>query len=649
MGIGPILPGRIPASLFTGQLEQNLAVANRQLAHLQNQIATGQRFFLPSESPAEAARAILLQSTIERKLQMQANVQIDQSLLGVSESALATVGNSLNEAKAILLSGVGDALSATDKVALADEIAAILQGVQNAANTKFRGRYLFGGSESQELPFELMADGFVRYNGDGQSLNSFVDFDLLVANNVDGATAFGALTPPVGADLDTALTLDTKIADLHGGAGVELGSIVVTVDDTVNPVQSVTVDLSNAETIQDIKTILENAFAGPAPNLTVDVDPTSKNGIRLTPSGGTVAVTDIDGSTVAADLGITSPATAVINGADLDPTVTLLTKLADLNNGAGVAQTAGKGLLFTNGQSSVAVDISSAITVEDLFNAIREENLDLNLEINQAGNGLAISSRLSGAGFSIGENGDTSAADLGIRTFDSSTRLGDLNFGRGVPVNTLDENGDLLPAILEITRRDGTTTNVDLKGLSTVQEVIDAITAVDGNLTASLNSVGNGISIVDTSGAGPLIVPAGLVSTALGLDGEETGVDNTIPLVGTEVHSREAGGVFNILVRLEKALRNQDDAELTRLDPLLDAEIERFNSVRAEVGSRLQLLDEIENRLLDEEVALQEALSEEFDTDLTTAITQVASVTAALEATLRIAATTLRLSLLDFL
>jgi flagellar hook-associated protein 3 FlgL len=649
MGIGPILPGRIPTALFTSQLEQNLAVANRQLANLQNQIATGQRFFLPSESPAEAARTIFLQSTIERKAQMQTNVRTDQSLLSVSESALATVGTSLNEAKAILLSGVGNILSSTEKIALADEIASILRGVQNAGNTEFRGRYLFGGSESQLLPFDFANDGTVRYNGDGQSINSFIDFDLLVANNVDGASAFGALTPPVGSDLDPALTLDTKIADLHGGAGVDLGSIVVTVDDTVNPVQSVTVDLSNAETIQDIKTILENAFAGPAPNLTVDVDPTSKNGIRLTPSGGTVAVADIAGSTVAADLGIKSTAAAVVNGADLDPTVTLLTKLADLNNGSGVAQTAGKGLLFTNGQTNVAVDISSAVTVEDLFNAIKSENLDLNLAINQAGNGLAISSRLSGSNFSIGENGDTSAADLGIRTFDASTRLEDLNLGGGVPVNELDESGNLLPALLEITRRDGTTTNVDLKGLSTVQEVIDAITAVDGNLTASLKSVGNGISIVDTSGAGPLKVPASLVSTALGLDGEETGVDNTVPLVGTEVHSREAGGVFNILVRLEQALRNEDDAELARLDPLLDKEIERFNSVRAEVGSRLKLLDEIENRLLDEEVALQEALSAEFDTDLATAITQFASVTSALEATLRIAATTLQLSLLDFL
>jgi hypothetical protein len=48
--------------------------------------------------------------------------------------------------------------------------------------------------------------------------------------------------------------------------------------------------------------------------------------------------------------------------------------------------------------------------------------------------------------------------------------------------------------------------------------VLNAINAADpGVLTASLNAVGNGISITDTSGTGALTVVENNVATALGL------------------------------------------------------------------------------------------------------------------------------------
>jgi flagellar hook-associated protein 3 FlgL len=395
MSIGPILPGRIPGSLTSSRLRQNLERTNLLLARLRDQVATGQKFFLPSESPAAAARTISLQKTIERQLQLQTNVNTDRSLLSSTESILADVTNFLNQGKSFLLAGVGDSVSPAERESMAIETAALIRGVVNAANSSFRGRYLFGGSQSLEQPFEILTGGFVRYNGDRHNIESFIDFNLLIANNVDGDTAFAATTQPVGSDVDPALTLDTKLADLLGGDGVERGSIVVTVDDGVNPIQTETVDFSNAESIRDIKTILEDAFSGGPPTLTVDIDPASNFGLRLTPSGGTVAVADLPGSKVAAYLGIESAAAATINGTDLDPRLTRLTPLSALNNGAGA--TVADGLFIINGPHSQAVDLSTATTIEDLFNILEAANLDLDVGINQAGNGLAIASRLSGA------------------------------------------------------------------------------------------------------------------------------------------------------------------------------------------------------------------------------------------------------------
>ncbi|MEX0716086.1 MAG: hypothetical protein WD066_05845 [Planctomycetaceae bacterium] len=651
MSLGPILPGRLPNSLSGVRLTEALRQANQSLQRLQDQAATGQRYFLPSESPTDAIRTIFLQKTLERQAHFRQSLATDRSMLVASEAALADIGESLSRAKSLLLAGIGDSVTDAERDALAIEAGVLLQQVVAAGNTKFRGRFLFGGSESQRPPFELQGSTVV-YRGDTQAIMSFVDAGLLTANNVDGRSAFAALSTPISKDVNPALTLDTRIADLHGGLGVALGKVTVTVDDGTNPVTTRTIDLSAAGTLRDVKTALEDGFSDGPPSITVEIDPDSKHGLRITPSGGTVTVADSSGGRAASDLGIAATAQAIVDGGDLDPRLTLNTSLADLNGGAGIGVAAGNGLRIAIGGNATNVDISAATTVEDLFNTFRLLGLPLDLAINDAGNGLAVSSRVSGASFSIGENGGTNAAGLGIRTFDGDTLLADLNGGQGVPVDQRDASGALLPATLEITRRDGSEISIDLKGLRTVQEALDAINAVDpGVLIASLAAEGNGISLLDDDGAstGPFIVKANAVATALGIAGIEPGGDPAVPLTGADVNPQQPAGVFSIVSALETALRNSDDAALSRLDGMVNAEIARFATLRGEIGGRLRMLDGVENRLLDEDIRLQEALSLHFDADLTDVVTQVAATQTALQATLQIAASNRQLTLFNYL
>src|SRR5207253_1420357 len=120
----------------------------------------------------------------------------------------------------------------------------------------------------------------------------------------------------------------------------------------------------------------------------------------------------------------------------------------------------------------------------------------------------------SGVNFSIGENNGTNATALGLRTMTGSTALHDMNLGVGVPVDAGNP--------LVITRRDGTSVSVDLSGSITVDDVLNKLNAVDpGHLVASLNTVGNGISLLDDSGVGPLAVASDELSRSLGIAGSE--------------------------------------------------------------------------------------------------------------------------------
>ncbi|QGQ31639.1 flagellar hook-associated protein FlgL [Gimesia maris] len=317
MTIGPILPGRLPSTMLSNRLKVSLNDNALELAKLQQQVSTGQKYSLASESPGAALRTIILQSTFERQQQYQSNINTSMSILAMSETSLSSVGDALNSAKAISLSGVGSTSSDAERVALADQIASLRTQVINAGNTTFRGQYLFSGSQTNVAPFEEGANGLVVYHGDDHQIQTYINTQTLLPNNFDGISAFAASSPEFGSDIDPALTLQTRISDLNGGRGVKLGSISVTLDNGTPQTQ--TVSLSGVETIQDLKTVLENAFAGGPLTLTVDIDPASENGLRLTPSAGTVAVSNVTGSTLATDLGIASTAAAQVNGGILIP------------------------------------------------------------------------------------------------------------------------------------------------------------------------------------------------------------------------------------------------------------------------------------------------------------------------------------------
>jgi flagellar hook-associated protein 3 FlgL len=650
MDIGPLLPGRMPNSLKSQLLNAQVQSSQFSMTQLETEISSGQKFQLPSSDPTDASHAIQLTSLLAQNSQFDTNAKAGTALLNATDSALATISQGLTVAQGLDTSGIGSTTTSVQKTALAQQVQGLIQQVVDAANSTFGGQYLFGGSQNSSPPFSITANG-VAYNGDQQSLNTYVAPGLTTATSLDGNTALAALSPPAGADLNPALTLQTQLSSLKGGQGVVPGQISVTLS---SPATTQTIDLSQAKTVLDVKNIIENALG--IANVTVAINP-AKNGILITPTAvlGTIAIANLPGGTAASDLGIASAAGASINSGDLNPELSLTTNLSDLNGGTGIGPTVGKGLLINNGSISQVVDISSAVTVGDLVNILKNPSLGLSVGINAQGNGLAVSTRLSGVDFSIAENnGGVNAAGLGIGTFiTGSTLLSSLNYGTGVPVSTGEK--------LLVTRRDGTVSSIDLSGSLTVQDVINKINGWDASqvpprvptLSASINATQNGFSLLDTSGTGPLSVEAGNPGTALGvalgLAGTEPGSNPAVPLVGTAINPQTAGGILNILVRLQKALQNGDDATLTRLGGEITNEANRLSGIRGVVGSRLQTLQNIDNSLQSQNLQTQQALSNAKDTDMATVLSELVAQQTAFEATLRIAAQTMQLSLANYL
>ena len=647
MTLIPITSGRIPNSLMASQAANNINTVEDQLNQIEQEIETGQQLTTPGQNPTATAIVLPLQQQLAAQTQYQANLTTDQSIMQNTDTANHTVSSWISNANSQQLSGLVDTSTPTQNQALAGQVSTIIQGLVNTANSTFNGQYLYGGSKRQSPPFQVLANGAVLYNGDQASINSNVASGLVSPNNIDGVTAFGAISTPVGANVDPALTSQTNLSDLNDGRGVMPGSIQVTVN-TGTPVTE-TVDLSHAKTISDVQQLIENAF--PPGTVTVGiVSGTPQDALQITPSSGTVSVSDISGGQTAANLGIAGPAVATISGANLNPQLTLETPLSALNGGAGVDTT--DGLVINDGTTQATVNVSQDVTVQDLLNSLTSADPNLDVGINAAGNGLAISTRLSGVNFTIGENGGTTATDLGIRTMTGSTLLSSLNLGQGVPLSTTDSNGNPVTPQITIDLRDGTSVNVNLAGATTVQDVLNDINAVQpGVLTASLNSVGNGISITDNDGVstGPLTVETNDISTALGIAGTQSSTDPTQPLVGTDVNPIQANGVFNLLVQLQSALSTSNNTELTRLQPLLQNELNRVGVVQSDLGSREQLLSQVQTQLSTSQTNVQSALSNQMDVNMASALTQLTQLQTSLQASLQTTATVMQMSIFNYL
>jgi flagellin-like hook-associated protein FlgL len=170
-----------------------------------------------------------------------------------------------------------------------------------------------------------------------------------------------------------------------------------------------------------------------------------------------------------------------------------------------------------------------------------------------------------------------------------------------------------------------TTTNTILTEITsqgTFQAALDTATDPSNDGTGIFSATG---TVATTSGGTPSVI------------------------AGTDPNPLEAHGVFNTLLRLARALEDNDVRQIERTVALLDQDMERARFAQAETGASLQALEATEQRLQDEEVELRSALSDEIDVDLVEAISQLTTKQVAFEASLRSMGQIFQLSLLNFL
>lgn len=362
-------------------------------------------------------------------------------------------------------------------------------------------------------------DSFVLTDHTGASTTSLGVQEIGAGTTAADLGIVGSIAGPVKTGTDVVkLGSSLKLSLLNDGLGVRRDGNLNDFRITLKNGATVDVKLGAAKTIGDVVTAINNDSQNSG-SVTASISG-SGDALVLTDNtggGGTLAVSELNGSRAATDLGLLG---AEQGGGVLTGKRTLAalnsTLLSNLRGGQGIA-TPGQVQLTDRTGTSALVDLTSASSLSDVITAINGTGLAITASINQQGHGITLTDT-SGATTSnlivADVGGGTTAANLNIAGSTTSTTIssGDLHrryIDEGTLLSTLNGGDGFTPGAFKITDKAGNSAVINLTGntYQTVGDVLSSINASTVGVTASINSTGDGILLTNTSGgSGTLIV-----------------------------------------------------------------------------------------------------------------------------------------------
>lgn len=354
---------RVTLQMSSMNSKYNITNNSSSLYDLYTRISAEQMVLTPSDNPSAATSAISDTAIIEKYNSYISNIKSTDNILGLSDNALSDVNTILTNAKTIAIDMSSGNNTSTMFSGSLSEMTELLSSLVNTANSNYSGQYLFGGTDNSEDPFEIINSKYVYFKGNNEELEIATANNTQTAMNTTANDAFGNLDTTLSSNkLERALNISssysTPLADLNSGEGVADGSITVYYSSSTSAYGGLTVDLSDADTLSDVATYIEQASidkadsyepTDPEYNYTLHVGLNEdKTGLEITQIDRTTGLTvdlDTDANAspiaiketeVARNLGISGNGSttgdSTLQGDDLDPIITNTTLISDITN-----------------------------------------------------------------------------------------------------------------------------------------------------------------------------------------------------------------------------------------------------------------------------------------------------------------------------
>jgi len=191
---------------FNSTFLSDLNATQNRITLANQQLSSGYRVNQPSDDPGAIDAILGYQGQIDHVTQIQTNLSHATTVANISDSALASANNLLNELTSIAAQGASGTATPASRASLGQQVQGIEEQLVALANTTFSGQYVFGGDDPTTQPYTFnwgVPGGVVRNstagttvaltNSDGDTLQipGQTAQQIFDAQNADGSAAPG--------------------------------------------------------------------------------------------------------------------------------------------------------------------------------------------------------------------------------------------------------------------------------------------------------------------------------------------------------------------------------------------------------------------------------------------------------------------------
>ena len=178
-------------TLYDGAI-RNLGRTSADMVEANEAVSTGKKINDLSDNPVDLVKVLDLRSSISNLSQMERNISMGESWLNASESALTQVNDIISAAKVLTVAMASDNIGATERANNANLVQHYLEEIITLANSTAGGRYMFGGTNTDTIPFAFDATGTqVEYAGNDTAFSLNIGKDTVIPVGKDGEDIFG--------------------------------------------------------------------------------------------------------------------------------------------------------------------------------------------------------------------------------------------------------------------------------------------------------------------------------------------------------------------------------------------------------------------------------------------------------------------------